>query len=89
MSDQTSFSRLTLRLILTLIIAAIFTTTPLVLLFAPSQPVSSSNLPAIQSSWQADYRAESVPPVFAPLRLPDFNIHPAVKHFYLLLISLQ
>ncbi|MFZ6018312.1 MAG: hypothetical protein ACOYXO_01785, partial [Chloroflexota bacterium] len=60
MSDQTSFSRLTLRLILTLIIAAIFTTTPLVLLFAPSQPVSSSNLPAIQSSWQADYRAESV-----------------------------
>lgn len=73
MSAQTSSFRLTLRLILTLVIAAIFTTTPLVLLFAPSEPVSTSNLPAIQSPLQADYHAESVSPVFAPLHPQTFD----------------
>ncbi len=67
MSAHTSSSRLTLQLILTLVIAAIFTTTTLVLVFAPSYPASASKLPAIQSARQADYHADRVPPIFAPL----------------------
>lgn len=67
MPVQTSFSRLTLQLILTLVLAAVFTTTTLVLLFTPVHPASASNLPAIHASRQADYRPDHIPPVFAPL----------------------
>jgi hypothetical protein len=67
MPAQTSFSRLTLQLILTLVLAAVLTTTTLVLLFAPAYPASASNLPAIHAARQADYRPDQFPPVFAPL----------------------
>lgn len=67
MHVHTSFSRLTLQLILTLVLAAVLTTTTLVLLFAPAYPASASNLPAIHAARQADYRPDHIPPVFAPL----------------------
>jgi hypothetical protein len=67
MPAHTSFSRLTVQLILTLLLAAVLTTTTLVLLFAPVYPASASNLPAIHASRQADYRPDNIPPVFAPL----------------------
>lgn len=67
MPARTSFSRLTLQLILTLVLAAVLTTTTLVLLFVPVYPASASNLPSIHAARQADYRPDNNLPVFAPL----------------------
>ncbi|GAP09730.1 hypothetical protein BECAL_00881 [Bellilinea caldifistulae] len=72
-ASPTPFVRLTLQLILTLMIAAILTTTLLVLVFSPIYPASASTLPAIQSSRQANYRAESVHPIFAPVYPQGFD----------------
>lgn len=68
-----SYTRLTLQLILTLVIAAMVITTLVVWFFTPSYPASASNLPAIQSARQADYHAERVPPIFTPLNPQGFD----------------
>ncbi|MEW6503787.1 MAG: hypothetical protein AB1457_07465 [Chloroflexota bacterium] len=64
---RTPFIRLTLQLTLTLLIAAIFTTTLLVLVFTPPYPASASDLPTIHAARQADYRTDHDPIPFAPL----------------------
>lgn len=75
MLTQTSPSRLTLQMVLTLILTAVMITTALVWLSSPSLAVSASDLPAIQSPLQANYGADSAPFRLAPLNLQGFEVN--------------